>query len=58
MMSMAHFGVNVVRDSKAMAENAMTSMNVLNTYMNANSIQIAIIMMAVTRANVKMDMMI
>lgn len=58
MMSMAHFGVNVEMDSKAMAENAMTSMNALNTYMNANSIQIAIIMMAVTRANVKMDTMI
>ena len=58
MMSMAHFGVNVAMDSKAMAENAMISMNALNIYMNANSIQIAIIMMAVTRVNVKMDTMI
>ena len=58
MMSMAHFGVSVARDLKAMAENAMISMNALNIYMNANSIQIAIIMMAVTRVNVKMDTMI
>lgn len=58
MMSMVHFGVNVTMDSKEMAENVMTSMNALNTYMSANSIQIAIIIMAVTRVNVKMDMMI
>ena len=58
MMSMGHFGVNAGMDSKEMAENAMTSTNVLNTYMNANSIQIAITMMVVTRVNVKMDTMI
>ena len=58
MMSMVHFGANAGMDSKEMAENVMTSMNVLNTYMNANSIQIAITMMVVTRVNVKMDTMI
>ena len=36
MMSMAHFGANVILDLKVMAENVMTSMNVLNTRMNAN----------------------
>ena len=53
MMSMAHFGANVIMDLKVMAENVMTSMNVLNTRMNANSIRIAITMMAVTLVNVK-----
>ena len=53
MMSMEHFGANVILDLKVMAENVMTSMNVLNTRMNANSIRIAITMMAVTLVNVK-----
>lgn len=53
MMSMEHFGANVIMDLKVMAENVMTSMNVLNTRMNANSIRIAITMMAVTLVNVK-----
>ena len=53
MMSTEHFGANVIMDLKVMAENVMTSMNVLNTRMNANSIRIAITMMAVTLVNVK-----